>query len=106
MLRPAQVRTGAMAKNPSEPGSTCVQCGRRWTAPREAHCAICHQHFAGYTSFDLHLSVSRDGETVTHRDPATLLDCHGQPRLVLVERRLGPTWSRAGEHLTDWLAAS
>lgn len=95
-----------MAKNRFEPGSTCVQCGRRWTALGEAHCAVCHRHFTTYRAFDLHLSVSRDGEQVTHRDPAMMIDRYDQPRLVLVERRFGPTWAWPGERPAHWLAAS
>jgi hypothetical protein len=90
----------------ADTGAVCIDCGRRWAARSEAHCAVCHRHFTSPTAFDLHLSTSRDGETVTHRDPATLLDRHGRPRLVLIARASGPAWACAGERRAHWRSVS
>ena len=85
-------------------GTCCTTCGRRWTSPREAHCAVCHRHFTSYAPFDIHLLTSRDGETVEHREPATVTTRDGRAKLVQVERSSGPTWATAGERPAYWQA--
>lgn len=84
----------------------CTTCGRRWTALGEAHCTVCHRHFTSYAPFDLHLHTGSDGATIEHRDPTTLRTRAGQARLVLVERRSGPTWTTAGERPAHWVGAA
>jgi hypothetical protein len=63
---------------------SCRDCGRQWNATSEVHCAVCHHHFSGYTTYDLHLA---DGQ---HRDPGEIT--HGEtfePLLVGLRTLLG-----------------
>ena len=79
--------------------TACVDCGRRWTAKGEAHCAGCCRHFSSDSAFELHVKKPpeygpRPFETC--RDPATVRTRKGEPKLVLTESRWGPLWSRPG----------
>jgi hypothetical protein len=90
----------------------CQDCGRQWTAAREAHCAGCHRHFSSDSAFDMHQRLDH-GPCATHPknrrqphrvcyaqsirlDPATLIKADGSPRLVLTASRFGKTWARPG----------
>lgn len=68
---------------PDFAGERCRDCHRSWTGLAECHCAGCHQHFGSDSAFDLH----QVGDEVICRDPATLIDRHGAPRLKVVERK-------------------
>ena len=72
----------------------CVDCHRQWNAPTEVHCAVCHEHFAGYTAFDLH--IRQKGEEVTHRPPGGIVgpESH-RPLLASLGTPLGVLWRAA-----------
>lgn len=63
-------------------------CHRSWTGLAECHCAGCHRHFGSDSAFDIH----QIGVDAVCRDPATLFDRHGTPRLKAVERKSGMVW--------------
>ncbi len=78
----------------------CRDCGRRWTARREAHCPGCCRHFTSDSAFDAHLVAPppvgpRPFQTC--RDPAGLRTGKGTPRLVQAATRWGPAWGWPGE---------
>lgn len=55
---------------PSRRGRFSCQCGRRWRAFRDAHCAGCHRHFGSVHAFDIHRVGDQcsDPATITTRD--------------------------------------
>lgn len=55
------------------------------------HCRACGHTFTGITAFDTHRLGGKCN------DPATLLDKHGRPRLVLVEKKHWIGWRLPGE---------
>lgn len=85
----------------------CLDCGREWSAYREAHCAECHRQFSSDSAFDLHWGIDHSpcaerpenqgsnshkvcyAQSV-HRDPATIR------RLVEIQTEHGPVWSWSG----------
>jgi hypothetical protein len=68
----------------------CLDCGRKWSARGEAHCAMCCRHFSSDSAFDRHLAAPDADENCY--DPATLTKKNGQPAFVLTERASGPMW--------------
>ena len=71
-----------------------MDCGREWNALGECHCRVCHEHFAGYTAADIHLTVK--GEEVLHRAPGEILSPQThKPLLSAVETPLGRFWRAA-----------
>jgi hypothetical protein len=96
----------------------CLDCGREWTASREAHCASCHRHFSSDSAFDMHWGISHSPcakrpenqgankhkvcyATSVHRDPATIRTREGAPRLIEVQTEHGPVWSRPGSRPSE-----
>ena len=87
---------------------SCADCGRKWSALEEAHCAACHHHFSSDSAFDTHQRIDHkscqvDGEhgrvcraVSVCRDPSTLLSKAGKPRLECVESPYGIVWARPG----------
>jgi hypothetical protein len=58
---------------------------------------LCHRTFASVRAFDIHRS---GGEC---RDPATIIDKHGNPRLVPIERQHWSGWaSPSSDDGTEW----
>jgi hypothetical protein len=84
----------------------CRDCGRRWTALQEAHCAACCRHFSSDSAFDLHQRLdhrpckghpnSRCNARSVCQDPKTLTKRDGSPRLVEVVTPNGSTWAHPG----------
>jgi hypothetical protein len=75
----------------------CGGCGQKWTGIAAAHCGACHRTFTGTAAFDIHRS---GGEC---RDPATIIDKHGNPRLVPIERQHWSGWgSPSSDDGTEW----
>jgi hypothetical protein len=66
--------------------SHCMTCHRTWHGYEECHCAGCHQHFASDSSFLMHQTADEC------RDPATIVDRDGVPRLKQVQRKDGSVW--------------
>lgn len=64
-----------------------VGCGRTWAALGEAHCVVCHEHFTPNYAADQHWV---DGRHIHPGEARTKL---GKPRLVLIKRASGPTWT-------------
>jgi len=96
----------------------CRECGRAWTASREAHCPGCHRQFSSDSAFESH-QVLDHGQCAQHpknqgrqhrvcdarsvcRDPATLRRQNGSPRLVLSESRFGPVWGWPAAPSGEW----
>lgn len=80
-------------------GAHCRNCGRNWTAAGQAHCRgllsdgrRCCLHFTCVSAFDAHLRIRGDGESVEHRDPATIRTKAGGRRLVRRFDRFGELW--------------
>ena len=72
----------------------CVDCHRQWNAAGEVHCSVCHEHFAGYTMFDLH--IRQKGEEVMHRDPRGIVGPENhRPLLASLDTPLGILWQAA-----------
>jgi hypothetical protein len=69
----------------------CPRCDSVWTGLSACHCAACHRTFSGYRAFDIHRTGSRCN------DPASLLDIHGEPRLVPIARQYWSGWGRPGD---------
>lgn len=84
---------------------TCKGCHRSWTGHSQCHCSVCHAHFSGYNAADMHLKVSRDGETITHLEPGELRHKDGSPKLLLDDRGVWHTPGPAGG-LPHWAKAS
>jgi hypothetical protein len=91
----------------------CLDCGREWTAGREAHCADCHRQFSSDSAFDLHWGIDHGPcaarpenqgsnshkvcyAAAVHRDPAAIRKGDGTPRLVEIQTDHGPVWSWPG----------
>jgi hypothetical protein len=78
----------------------CPDCHRTWHGHAECHCAECHHHFGSDTAFLVHQAA---GEC---RDPATILDGQGEPRLKPVKRKDGLVWvSNRDRHALRGLAS-
>jgi hypothetical protein len=76
----------------------CSKCTRQWTAPSQAHCTVCHEHFSSVSAADLHLRPHDDGERVEHLDPAVIVKRRtGEPLLKLDQDRFGAIWRRSGD---------
>jgi hypothetical protein len=76
----------------------CPDCGRIWTALREAHCAACCRHFSSDSAFDAHIFPPppygpRPFKTCC--DPARLRK-GGKPKLICVDLPEGRMWSWPG----------
>lgn len=91
----------------------CPDCGREWTALREAHCVTCHRQFSSDSAFDMHWGIDHApcakrpenqgankhkvcyAQSV-HRDPAIIRKGDGTPRLIEVRTERGPVWAWPG----------
>lgn len=72
---------------------SCHPCGRQWNALGEVHCTVCHEHFAGYEAFDLHLRGWTGGP---HPAPgAQRRPKVDRPLLARSTTPLGAIWGRA-----------
>jgi hypothetical protein len=106
--RPREPGAEPAVERAGEAACRCRDCGRAWTASREAHCPGCHRQFSSDSAFDAHLVLDH-GPCTTHpgnrrphrvccarsicRDPATLRSRDGTPRLMLTRSRFGPVWA-------------
>jgi hypothetical protein len=74
-----------------------TRCCRTWTAPKQAHCRVCHQHFTTSSAFNAHLKNHEEGERVEHVDPGTLRSKDGSHRFVRRFDRFGEIWGWADQ---------
>jgi hypothetical protein len=73
---------------------SCRDCHRQWNAQGEVHCPVCHGHFSGYLSYDLH--IRQVGERVSNIDPGTAeRPKAGGPVFGGLSTPLGTIWQRA-----------
>ncbi len=70
--------------------AACRDCGRQWESKKQCHCAGCHEHFSGETTFARH----RDRGGCL--DPASLVHGsgkrEGEPVLRESEESMGVVW--------------
>lgn len=71
------------------------RCGRRWSSLAQAHCVVCHEHFATVGVADMH--GPKDGVCTP---PAEVVKKSGEPKLRLSHEAEGPVW-RSASQMTD-----
>lgn len=69
----------------------CSGCGRRWSSLTQAHCQLCHEHFATHGTADKHHTYGPRRE-VSCLSPAQVRTKSGQRVFRLSEEREGPVW--------------
>jgi hypothetical protein len=85
VIRREYIKTFGQEPPPTAgPKHQCKQCGRGWDSFSEAHCTLCHQHFATVGYFDAH----RPGKCL---DLTAVLDGHGCPKYKIKATTWGPT---------------
>lgn len=75
---------------------SCNGCASTWTGLLACHCGACHRTFTGLAAFDAHRSYGKC------KDPATVLNQAGEPRLMRVDKRTWSGWSLAGNGVKWW----
>lgn len=74
---------------PDHAGTHCRDCHRSWTAPKQAHCARCHEQFNSERVFDTHLSHCGGALAALRRE-------NGNPVFDVRDHGKGPVWVRWG----------
>lgn len=72
-------------------------CHRSWSAMREAHCAVCHQHFTSDSVAVLHEPYCTPDPVVTAESMVNARYVSGSLLFEVVDRKSGLTWLRRRE---------
>jgi hypothetical protein len=69
----------------------CSGCQRRWSSLTQAHCQLCHEHFASHGLADKHHTYDERRKPTCH-PPAQVRTKGGQRVFRLSEEAEGPVW--------------